>query len=190
MGESIRHKAFLAYEEEEVVVNDSLTLSSGAFVETDSGAIVNDLLHINHGLYENEDIILAESTLLIVMFNLVDDQEFVYANDELAAHHSVELASSFTAESNLNVQQELCFGACGFGCPDGVGVQFGSQTVHLSWQEEYPQALDVLSCEIQPGVVDTVTATDDLLFSDGFGCPAGIGSGFGNVPFGDVHCSS
>ena len=187
-GESIRHKKFLLFEEDEAIVSDFLELVLGSEFYFNDPVAVNDILSLWFKIPKSEAVTITDS-LVSVLYYGSQPKETLLFRDTLSAKIEISVENEIVIKDDFTIAQELCFGACGFGCPDGVGPVFGSKTTHRGFSDEYQGVTDILESFINTDIKDNVDVSDELVFSDGFGCPSGNGSGFGLSPFGEVNCN-
>jgi len=180
--ESIRQVMLNSHQEDIVEVTDALKIIFGFIFHFDDVVnVTDDLLIIGGKGFESEVFItdIFESEIWFKPSLL----ETVLAVSELTMNLTLALNSSLKVSDDVQVSDEKGFGAMGFGAPDGFGVKFGSKTLKGQGQDEVLSLEDILESNFSKAMSETVTANDNLLFSDGFGGTA-LGSGFGLSPFG------
>lgn len=185
IGEAIRYIVIQVQQEDEIYAYDALKIEFGFDLDFDDLANITDDLLVVEGKEFESEALVDDQVLVLADFDSMEESTAILS-DSLAMHHEFSVESSFSVQDQFVLVQELCFGACGFGCPDGVGVFFGSRTTHRDYTDEYIGLDSELLIEFgQSGLESEAIAEDVLVFSDGFGCPTGLGSGFGISPFGD-----
>lgn len=190
LGESIRHKDFIDFEEDYIICSDNLDIDFGTDLSFDDIVNISDILSINQGKFFEDEVIFSDSLSSLSIFR-EQPEETIITQDELSAHHKIVLDDEVIINESFTLAQELCWGACGWGAPDCVGPVWGSRTTHRDFTSEYPLILDTLAMLDSINVTEEdIVCSDNLVFSDGWGCPTGLGSGFGLSPWGDVNYST
>jgi hypothetical protein len=185
IGESIRHYNLLKALEDGIEVNDNLSINLGFDYTFSDGVNTSDYLLIAQGKFFEDTTLINDVFSSIMEFKEHIPESLVLAEDQkFDINIGINVGNTVLVQSSLRVTQELCFGACGFGAPNCIGVFFGSPTDLHSWADEYQELTDELSTGIEPNIIDDIIISDNLVFSDGFGCPTGLGDGFGLSPFG------
>lgn len=138
---------------------------------------VADLL--NYGFNFDETISVDEA-LAIVTTWVIAETETITVSESLAASMNIGISDTVKIqEVYFDVNVGKGFGLGGFGT-----VPFGSLYEHDSVLDEFVATADTLVAVMSMVLSDTVTCTDELLFSSGFGSPWSEGEGFGAEPFG------
>jgi hypothetical protein len=141
------------------------------------GVGVSDLLKFG---FNFSDTVSVSEALAIVVTWALTQSDMVTVTDSLAAHMEVMLGDTVQVREFLDSEIGSGFGMGAFG-----DSQFGSQSAMDHNPEEFVSCVDELAIALSCALADTVTVTDELIFSSGFGSPASwVDDGFGNVPFG------
>jgi len=186
--QSIRHRFYAVPEESEVGVKDTLDIDFEFESEFDEPVLVGDILDIVEGRELSNDVGIGENFEIFADFNPAHLHE-AKAESEMATHFELELADAFSAEEVLSIVGEVCFGSGLFGgqIVDGeCSLPFGAKTVHTGTPLDGVGLSESMSCGINNSEESEAEVSDNLVFSECFGCASGIGSGMGRTPFGDV----
>ena len=156
---------------------DILHISFQFADEIIDGVGVSDLL--DFGFSFDETVTVSEA-LAIVMTWVITESETVTVSDSLAVDMGIALSDEVTVYDSLDSVIGHGFGLGGFGTSP-----FGSLSFLDSNPQDFIAATDELVAAMSMVLSDTVTVTDDLIFSSGFGAPWAAGDdGFGETPFG------
>lgn len=180
--QSIRHYFHIVGLDDSVLAADSLNIDFGFELFFDEAVSFSELLEFNWGKDFTEDVGTSEVFSILARFH-EKLTETIVTNSEVISHIDFVLSDSVLINDELSVARELCYSACGYGCPDGVGVQYGSQTVFKDFPFEAQGISDILGFIFGTGVEDTQAIGDTLAFSDGYGCLSGLGDGYGLSPY-------
>lgn len=138
---------------------------------------VTDLLRFG---FNPSDTVSVSDALAIVVAWVISTSEIVTVTESLSAHMGIAASDSVKVqEVYLDINVGKGFGLGSFGI-----VPFGSLYEHDSDMREFASVADELIAALAAVLGDTVTCTDALLFSSGFGSPWSEGEGFGAEPFG------
>jgi len=137
---------------------------------------VSDLLQFG---FNYDDEVTVSEALAIVTAWVISQADTVTATDTLVANMGVALSDSVTVTGYLDKAIGAGFGLGQFGLD-----RFGSMNEFDANPEEFVAVLDELVSALSAVLSDTVTVTDTILFSSGFGSPWTEGEGFGAEPFG------
>jgi hypothetical protein len=162
--------------EDHVKVSDILHIDFKFEDNIINGVGVSDVLKF--GFNFDETVTVSEA-LAIVMAWVISQSETVTCTDSLAAHMEIALGDTVSVTEFLDSEIGRGFGMGAFG-----EDQFGSMSQLDHNPTEYVAVLDELVSVLNAVLSDTVTCTDSLVFSSGFGSPWTEDDGFGEVPFG------
>lgn len=182
ISESIRHYIFNFREESFVFASDSLNVEFGFEIDLENTVGTEDAILFLWQKFFEESINVSDSYELIVNYN-PSFTEDVTVSEDTVFDLEIYLEDDIIVYDDLNIAQELCFGACGFGAPN-CEIPFGSVTQHNELTTEVLKIVESSNFEIGVGLDDDVEIQDSLIISNGFGCPNGLGDGFSNTPFG------
>lgn len=162
---------------ENVSVLDSIDAILGANIDFSEQVLASDSVFVTTGRLLSDNIASDES--LSILWSIVNSlSESIPSNDDsISFNIVVGIDDSIRVLDDITAWKNTGFGSGEFG-----NVAFGGFTF---WDDRYPEyvaLLDDISSHISVVISDTVTATDSVAGSSGFGSPNG--DGFSIVPFG------
>lgn len=181
-GNSIRHRFYLVVVDDMLEVLDTLQIDMGSELDLADPLMVTDQLVFETPVAADEALMVSDDFSVVSNSNpQIDDT--ILAGDQVVFSLQVVMSDDLGIEDSFEAVNKLCFGSCGFGAPN-CELPFGAVTQVLGGVNEQMEVSDVVSAQTLAGIEDDMEITDDLIFSDGFGCPAGLGDGFGLSVFG------
>lgn len=168
-GTSVRHRLLTLFLDSQLMVFDDIEVGVDDFQDSNDTAGVVDEILITEGKFLDDQVSAVDEIFVRTEYGstLIDQP---VATDEIAVTFSMELFDTFSLADDFEINQELCFGACGFGSPDSMGcpLPFGAKTVHFDKPFEELLMVDELTTAMQYNLVfeDTIQATDEILVSE------------------------
>ena len=167
----------------QVAKQDTVTISDVLNIQMVMGEDIYNTVRvtdlIDFGFNFSETVSVADALAIIITW-AVTETDTVSCTDTLAADMNVAIGDTVTVTEFLDWEIGAGFGMGAFG-----DARFGSMSEFDGNPEDFVNAVDVLVADMSMVLSDTVTCTDDLIFSSGFGSPWAPGEGFGDEPFGD-----
>ena len=163
--------------QDSVKIADILNIEMIMGLDITTGVGVSDT--INFGFNHTESVSVADALAIIVTW-AITATETVTCTDSLAAHMEIALGDTVKVNEFLDTLIGSGYGMGGYGTSP-----YGSMDFLDANPQEFVGVLDELVATLNAVFADTVTCTDALIFSSGYGAPWADGDGYGETPYGD-----
>ena len=163
--------------QDQVKVADILNIEMVMGLDFTTGVGVSDT--INFGFNHTESVSVADALAIIVTW-AITATETVTCTDSLATHMDIALGDTVTVNEFLDTVIGSGYGMGAYGTS-----RYGSMNFLDGNPQEFVGVVDELVATLNAVFSDTVTCTDDLIFSSGYGAPWADGDGYGETPYGD-----
>jgi hypothetical protein len=135
-----------------------------------------------------DNISLSDDFRILAAFR-PEITEIINLGDELTSSMDILIEDELALKEYTELAHEPCYSACGYGGPvdpiSGVCALFyGSRTHHNFRGNEFFEMSDVLTISSSNVLSENLNFTDQLCISDGYGCPSGLGDGYGITAYG------
>ncbi len=176
VAECLRYYLLRHTIEDTVKAMDSLTIELGLSVGIEDLAIVLEELTADMEMSLADTATVADALAIALVFNHMISEN-VTVSDVLGSTMTVALADTVKVDDFMQAWRTHGFGGGGFG-----ESGFGGYTVWRNTDPDQVSVSMILSAILNVGLEETVTVSDEIVFSDGFGGPKF--GGFGEAPFG------
>lgn len=179
---SIRHRRYIQNPTDSVNVNDTIETIIGFDFEFSDSVSISEIFDLVVAKELSDSVAVGDlQDILLAFRSKFFDQAEV--GEEVGFEFGLNINDQIEIVEDFYTVDKLCFGACGFGGPN-CEIPFGSATIHEANSADVMSATDTIGFGIGLGLSEDVVLDEKIAFGDGFGCAAGIGSGFGYSPFG------
>ena len=162
--------------QDQVKVADILNIEMVMGLDFTTGVGVSDT--INFGFNHTESVSVADALAIIVTW-VITATETVTCTDSLAAHMEIALGDTVKVNEFLDTLIGSGYGMGGYGTS-----QYGAMNFLDANPQDFVGVVDELVATLNAVFSDTVTCTDALIFSSGYGAPWADGDGYGETPYG------
>jgi hypothetical protein len=163
---------------DEVSINDAINILIGLSLNLADGVNSSDEIKLAFGKIIEEYVAATDLFSIIQEYNLVID-ETTTTSDSISFHLQLLFQENVTTSDVIAFSRNYGYGSGGYGVESGYGgvLDFGFTATDLT------NVIDDISFNFATVLTDTVSSSDTIAFSDGYGSPV-IGDGYGLVPYG------
>lgn len=162
--------------EDRVTVSDILNIEMVMGLDFNTGVRVTDSILFG---FEYDETVSVADALSIVMTWVLTADESVTVTDSLAFDMQIALGDSVEVHDWLDSVIGHGYGQGGYG-----QSPYGSMSRLDANPKDFVSAVDTLVANLSVALSDTVTVTDSLVFSSGYGSPWAEDAGYGQTPYG------
>ena len=178
VAESIRYILLTKSLSDNIIISDALTVEIGKLLDFADSIAVTDEINFECGAGFDDEITVSDA--LEILFKIAETiNETVTVSDALAAGLSVTIEETVRILDQAQAWKQVGFGSSDFGL-----IGFGGITQWLDSNPDEVVMVDELKTSVACNLSETITVSESLVASNGFGSSGSYTSGFGVIPFG------